>query len=116
VIFKFIRPDRFFKLSETEQIMVIDRLEEVLKKCAFNAHLISDQVITLNVGRSNQETLDHFRKKLPKALDEAIPAPDETAVPVPDQLNSSSQDIIFQLIHIGLRFFGKGAAKTKMAA
>jgi hypothetical protein len=33
----------------------------------------------------------------------------------PDSLNSSSQDIVFQLIHIGLRFFGKSAVKSKQA-
>ena len=32
-----------------------------------------------------------------------------------DGLNSSSQDILFQLIQIGLRFFGKSAVKTKLA-
>jgi hypothetical protein len=67
-IFKFIRPDRFLKLSEQEQIMVIDRLEELMKKCAFNAHLISEQVVTLNVSRSNQESLDYLRRKLPKCI------------------------------------------------
>lgn len=48
--------------------MVIGKLEEILKKCAYNAHLISEQVFTLNVSRSNQETLDYLRKKVPKYI------------------------------------------------
>ena len=32
-IFKYIRPDRFLKLKETEQVLVIEKLEEVIKKC-----------------------------------------------------------------------------------
>lgn len=41
-IFKFIRPDRFLLLKETEQAMVVDKLGEALRKCVFNAHLISE--------------------------------------------------------------------------
>jgi hypothetical protein len=33
--------------------MVVDKMYEISSKCAYNAHLISEQVVTLNVGRSN---------------------------------------------------------------
>lgn len=52
--------------------MVIGRLDEIIRKCAYNAHLISEQVVTLNVSRSNQESLDYLRKKVPECLDQEL--------------------------------------------
>ena len=46
---------------------------------------------------------------------ESAEASSDAATLPQDSLNSSSQDIIFQLIHIGLQFFGKSAVKSKLA-
>ena len=62
-IFKFIRQDRFLNLAETEQLLIVQRLDEILDKCSYNALMLSEQIMTLNVSRSNQETIDFYRSK-----------------------------------------------------
>lgn len=41
----------------------MQRLDEILDKCPYNAHLLSEQIVTLNVSRSNQETIEYYRKR-----------------------------------------------------
>ena len=63
-IFKFIRQDRFLYLSDDEQLQIVTRLDEILDKCPYNAHLLSEQIVTLNVSRSNQETIEYYRRRV----------------------------------------------------
>ena len=62
-IFKFIRQDRFLQLSDEEQLIIVERLDEILDKCPFNAHILSEPIVTLNVSRSNQETIEYYRRR-----------------------------------------------------
>ena len=41
-IFKFIRQDRFLALSDDEQLLIVQRLDEILDRCPYNAHLLSE--------------------------------------------------------------------------
>ncbi len=48
------------------------RLDEILDKCPYNAHLLSEQIVTLNVSRSNQETIEYYRKRTYEPDDKAL--------------------------------------------
>jgi len=116
-IFKFIRQDRFLNLSEEEQLQIVQRLNEILDKCPYNAHLISEQIVTLNVSRSNQETIEYYRKRDYDVDDQAIVnASKGSSTGSTLALTCSSQDLVFQLIHIGLRFCGKASSMKKRVA
>ena len=41
----------------------MQRLDEILDKSSYNALMLSEQIMTLNVSRSNQETIDFYRSK-----------------------------------------------------
>ena len=45
------------------------RLDEILDKCPYNAHLLSEQIVTLNVSRSNQETIEYYRRRVYEPAD-----------------------------------------------
>ena len=64
--------------------------------------------MTLNVGRSNQETIDFYRAK--QATETGARGDKKTKLS--KSVSSSSQDIVFQLIHIGLRFTMKTEKKN----
>ena len=71
----------------------------------------------MNVSRSNQETLDYYRQKIYYTEEEKKKlAPDQSKTPKTKALKvtCSSQDLIFQLIHIGLCFSGKTPIKTQI--
>ena len=89
----------------------MQRLDEILDKCSYNAHMLLEPIITLNVSRSNQETADYYRSKAAYLeREEEIKA--DKKVKNSKNLTCSSQDIVFQLIHIGLRFTGKSVVKN----
>lgn len=108
-IFKFIRQDRFLHLADEEQLLIVQRLDEILDRCPYNAHLLSEQIVTLNVSRSNQETIEYYRKRtypVEDGKEESKGSSTKSTL----ALTCSSQDLVFQLIHIGLRFCGKSSA------
>ena len=117
-IFKFIRQDRFLHLADDEQLQIVSRLDEILDKCPYNAHLLSEQIVTLNVSRSNQETIEYYRKRTYSPDDRSFADLSKAGSSTQSTLalTCSSQDLVFQLIHIGLRFCGKASEiKTKIS-
>ena len=76
--------------------------------------MLSEPIVTLNVSRSNQETIDYYRSKA-AYLEKEEESKADKKVKNSKNLASSSQDIVFQLIHIGLRFTGKSQIKNTIA-
>ena len=52
-IYQTLKPDRFFDLTSDLQLLLIERVNEILSKCPHNAYQISDQLASLNVSRIN---------------------------------------------------------------
>ena len=76
--------------------------------------MLSEQIVTLNVSRSNQETIDYYRSK-PAYLEREDEIKPDRKTKNSKNVVCSSQDIVFQLIHIGLRFTGKSDIKDQIA-
>jgi hypothetical protein len=52
-IFKIFEKDQFVKLDEASQLLILDRLDDILQKCSHNAHILTDHVTSSNVSRFN---------------------------------------------------------------
>ena len=62
----------------------------------------------MNVSRSNQETIEYYRRRAYDAEDKSLVNGSKgSSTQSTLALTCSSQDLVFQLIHIGLRFCGK---------
>jgi hypothetical protein len=82
------------------QLLLIERINEILSKCAHNAFQISESLVSLNVNRLNNEVIQFYRKQTQETIFEGQPKSSSSG-----KLKSwaQNQDIVFLLIFLGLK-------------
>jgi hypothetical protein len=56
----------FLDLPESTQCILIERLEEILLKCAHNALILTDHIVLTNVSRVNNQIIKTIATKSQK--------------------------------------------------
>ena len=56
-IFKVFSKDQFLELSEPTQVILIDRLDDILQKCSHNSFILTDHIVHSNLGRINYSAI-----------------------------------------------------------